>query len=76
MTTLQILPYIFCGLTVVFACVFMAFRQMNSKFRTLGFKATAGVFFILTALFSYLNNNGDPLFATLVVCGGLFGLMG
>lgn len=73
---MEFLPYIFCGVTTIFACIFMFFRQKNSKFRTLGFKATAGVFFIMTALMANLNNSANPVYATLIICGGVFGVMG
>lgn len=74
----EILPYILCIATVLNAVIFIIFRQLKSKYRTLGFKALSGVFFTLTALFA-LYQNTDPsksLYGTFIVASCIFGLLG
>ena len=76
MTFLQILPFIMAGLTSISAILFIYCRYKSSIFRSFGMKAFSGVLFIITALTAYLVNPSNPIYATLIVIGGLFGLLG
>lgn len=72
----SILPWVFFALTLVSAIVFMYFRQIESKFRAMGFKAFTGVLFVITAIFSYYSVGNSSIYATMIIIGGLFGVMG
>ena len=76
MNFLQYLPYAMAVLTTILAIIFIYCRFHKSIFRSFGMKAITGVFFIITAMTAYLVNPSNPIYATLIVIGGLFGLLG
>ena len=73
---IQLLPYMMAGISFIFAGALIYFRFHKSIFRSFGTKAIAGVCFIITAVLAYLANPSNPVYASLIIIGGLFGLLG
>lgn len=68
------MPYVFCALTGIFACIYAFVRHSDKLSSRIFFKATASVMFVLVAV-SLQTGAKEPYF-TLVLTGLCFALFG
>lgn len=71
------MQHLFLFLGLISATVFICLRTAEVKIKHAILKGVSSLFFILTAVFSFVaNSNCTPIFGALIIVGAVFGMIG